>query len=224
MIIIPSKIEKQESMSITLQEISDKFSNGEIIGFQTELEKFRLFKDQFGTLCYFRKGSSKRGYLLLEAHLKGFRKFIFKTEINDEDTSWKTINKFRSYAEKASFSNCFIEACLKLPKTKEQWQIEGNKSLYEYGVTTGTRNEGEVITINGLKKHFNINAIKNAIKTKTSYSMHRVDFRGYDTSVSIEIGDDGLMRGFLSLEYRNTGNGHYYNLINDDCFIYTDLD
>ena len=64
--------------------------------------------------------------------------------------------------------------------------------------------------------------IKNAIATKTEYSMHRVDFRGYDASVSIEIGGDGAMRGFLSLEYRGTGNGHYYNLINDDCFIYTD--
>jgi len=223
MIIIPSKI-KQEIPTTTLQEVSDKFVNGEIIGFQTELEKFRLFKDQFGTLCYFRKGSSRRGYLLLEEHLKGFRKFILKTEISDEDTTWKLINKFRSYAEKASFSNPFIEDCLKLPKTKEQWQIEGNKSLYEYGVTTGTRGDGDVITINGLKKHFNIKAIKNAIATKTPYSMHYVDFRGYDASVSIEIGEDGVMRGFLSLEYRGTGNGHYYNLINDDCFIYVDKD
>lgn len=205
------------------QEVSEKFKNGEIVGFQTEREKFRLFIAQGGILCYYRKGSSRRGYSLSEANIIGFRKWIVEKEVSADDAAWKIIDKYRSYSEKASFTNPFIKKCLELPKSFEQWESDGKKSLYEYNVTTGVAKEGEVITIEGLKKAFRVEPIINAIKNKTNYNSGIHDFRGYDTSVSINV-DGGELKGYLSLEYRGCGNGHYYLLVNDDCFIYYDKD
>lgn len=205
------------------QEVSEKFKNGEIIGFQTEREKFRLFIAQGGILCYYRKGSSRRGYQLSEANIIGFRKWIVEKEVSSDEAAWKIIDKYRSYSEKASFTNSFIQKCLELPSTFQQWESDGKKSLYEYGVTTGVAKEGEVITIEGLKKVFRIEPIIQAIKNKTNYDSGRQDFRGYDATVTITV-DNGMLRGYLALEYRGCGNGHYYLLINDDCFIYYDKD
>ena len=208
----------------TLEEVLEKFSNNEIVGFQTEREKFRLFKAQGGTLCFYRKGSSCRGYMLLDSHLEGFRKWIVEKEVSPDDAAWKIIAKYRSYAEKATFENRFIKDCLSLPKTIQEWELNGKKSLYDYGVTTGVAKEGDVITIDGLKRVFNVESIRQAIKNKTKYSSGRYDFRGYEASVSIEIKEDGTMWGYLSLEFKGCGNGHYYLLINDETFIYYDKD
>jgi hypothetical protein len=205
------------------EEVVSKFKNGDIIGFQTQTQKYRLFTAQGGTICFYSKGSSRRGFMLLESHLEGFRKYNMLKELSDEDAAWKIIDKYRSYAEKASFNNSFIQSCLDLPKTREQWELDGSKSLYDYGVTTGVAKEGDVVTIAGLKKAFRIQPIIDAIKNKTNYDSGRQDFRGYDATVTIKF-ENGMLRGYLALEYRGTGNGHYYLLINDDCFIYYDKD
>jgi hypothetical protein len=51
----------------------------------------------------------------------------------------------------------------------------------------------------------------------------RYNFAGYEMSIEIH-NDNGVFRGFLSLEYKNCGNGYYYLLINDDNFIGYDVD
>ena len=83
---------------------------------------------------------------------------------------------------------------------------------------------------NGLLKNYNkqfcdniISNINNAIKTKTNYNSGRLNFRSYDTTINIKVTDNNL-EGFLSLEYRNCGNGHYFLLINDTTFIYYSKD
>lgn len=223
--ILATKIKPEAKVEIpTYQDVCEKFDNKEITGFQTEREKFRLFRAQGGMLCYFRKGSSRRGYILNETHLVGFRKWLTENQVSLDDQQWKIIDKYRSYAEKATFTNRFIVGCLNLPKTQAEWIAAGKKSLYDYGVTTGVQKEGEVITVDALKKAFRLDPIKHAIQTQTNYESSRNDFRGYDASVSFRKDENGDFKGYLSLEYRGTGNGHYYLLINNECFIYYDKD
>jgi hypothetical protein len=214
----------QPVVAPSYEEICEKFKNKEISGFETDTDKFRLFVAEGDILCYFAKGSSRRGRPLYEHNITGFKKFIYHISNNTDDNKWKIIDKYRRYATEASFSNDYIIDCLALPATREQWEADGKKSLYNYNVTTGVHKEGEVITIDGMSKVFNTEAIRQAIKNKTAYRSGTRDFRGYDASVSIEIKPDGTMCGYLSLEFRGTGNGHYYLLINDNCFIYYDLD
>ena len=222
---LPAKRQPKEPVvEPTYAEVVEKFQKNEIAGFETETEKFRLFISQGDILCYFAKNSSRRGRPLYENNIKGFKKWILPMGRNTDDGTWKLIDKYRKYATEATFTNSFIVDCLALPATREQWEADGKKSLYKYSVTTGVHKEGEVITLDGMSKVFNVEAIRQAIQNKTSYSSGRRDFRGYDASVSIEIKPDGTMCGYLSLEFRGCGNGHYYLLINDNCFIYYDLD
>ena len=221
------KVKKQTIQPVvapTYTEVFDKFQKGEISGFETGIDKFRLFMAEGDILCYFSKGSSRRGRPLYEHNIIGFKKWITPIGKNSDDNTWKLIDKYRRYATEATFSNRYIVDCLALPVTREQWEADGKKCLYKYGVTTGVAKEGEVITIDGMSKVFNVESIRQAIKNKTSYSSGRCDFRGYDASVSIEIKEDGSMWGYLSLEFRGCGNGHYYILINDNSFIYYDKD
>ena len=63
-----------------------------------------------------------------------------------------------------------------------------------------------------------------AFKTKEKYSSYRFDFCGYDGTLWCEPREDGdMVAGFMK-EYRNTGNGYYYLLINDNTMIGYDID
>ena len=154
--------------NITLDSIKEKMHKREIIGIETSTNKFRLFVSTFGTLCYFKGKSRSGGFLLEESQLIGFKKFIYNKEDNTVDT-FKIISKFRKYAMKASFTNKFIEDCKKLPATLEQWQNEGSKSCYEYGITTGVTKEGEVITVDALGSICDVNYLRECIKNKKEF-------------------------------------------------------
>ena len=208
--------------NITLDSIKEKMHNREIIGIETSTNKLRLFVSTFGTLCYFKGKSRNRGCPLEDSQLIGFKKFIYNKEDNTVDT-FKIISKFRKYAMKASFTNKFIEDCKKLPATLEQWQSEGSKGCYEYGITTGVTKEGEVITVDALGSICDVNYLRECIKNKKEFSAYRQGFRGYDATITIDV-KDGVLCGFLAMEYKNCGNGHYYLLINDENFIYYDKD
>jgi exonuclease V gamma subunit len=68
--------------------------------------------------------------------------------------------------------------------------------------------------------------LKNSIETNAPYKQK---FRasapqGRDRSFSIEIGDDGMTRGFFSSEYFNCLNGDYYLLISPTTALYYERD
>lgn len=220
---IPTKKANQLIETPSFQTIVDKFLAGEIKGFQTNLQKFRLFKAQGDVICYYKEGSSRRGYALYESHLTGFQKYLFPESVNSDEITYKNIAKFRKYASKASFTNEFIKDCLALPDTYQKWEAEGKKSLYEYGITTGVSREGEVITVDSLKDILHLDALKYAIANKIDFVSYRNKFRGYEATITIKV-EDGILHGWLAMEYVNCGNGHYYSLINDNCFIYIDKD
>lgn len=63
--------------------------------------------------------------------------------------------------------------------------------------------------------------LSKAIDEKKDYAYWWVN--GYDNRVEVKLGEDGKMRGWLSCEYRNCGNGHYYLLFdNKHAIFYTD--
>lgn len=215
---------------ITTEQIRAKFEAKEITGFETSKGKFRLFiaTNHNNILCYYAKGSSRRGYALMEYHLEGFKKFLeIKKGGETEDMQiYKGIFKYRKYAEKATFTNGFIETCLSIPKTFNDWLSDGKKSLYQLGVTSGNKIDGQVITIKSIRERYPYiaNAFQSAFNGGFHYNSGRFDFRGYEATISAEIKDNGDVWGYLSLEYKGCGNGYYYTLINDECFIGVDVD
>lgn len=182
-------------------------------------EKKRIFLSSEGNVCEFAPHSRKRGYAIPLNVVENWRS-IEKVQRNEVDT----VAKFRRYAARASFPSAFVRKCL---------AADPAKNCYENRLTTGTRIDGEIISLNAIERYapYSVREFRNALIERRPYHSCRFDFRGYDGSLWIEIAekDDSynrkgdVMAGF-SKEYRGCGNGYYYSLIDDEHFIGTDID
>lgn len=225
--ISPTQLTKVEVP--TIEQIRTLVENKEITGFKRKTggktETLRFFIGQ-GTLGIFNKGSSRRGFKAEERHLAGFFEFVYPKEINRDDANYKLVAKYRKYAEKASFTNNFIRACLAVSATKEEWMAQGAKSAYKSDLSTGTDIDGKIISLNAIAKVVpnDVALFRNALRAKRPYSSGRFDFRGYDATISLETRENGDYCGYLSIEYKGCANGYYYLLVNDDNFIGYDID
>ena len=182
-------------------------------------EKKRIFLSSEGNVCEFAPHSRKRGYAIPLNIVENWRG-IEKVQRNEADT----VAKFRRYAARASFPSAFVRKCLAADPAKD---------CYENRLTTGTRIDGEIISLNAIERYapYSVREFRKALMERWQYHSCRFDFRGYDGSLWIEIADkdDGynrkgdVMAGF-NKEYRGCGNGYYYSLIDDEHFIGTDID
>ena len=97
----------------------------------------------------------------------------------------------------------------------------GNKNFHKL------RAKINFITISGIgKKYPRVEKVlRDSIKNQMPVEniCYRLPFRGYELTISTRKEDNGDFAGSLSLEYKNCGNGYYYLLINDDCFIGYDI-
>jgi len=191
--------------------------------------KLRLFiaSGDYGGLCYYKKGSSRRGYQITSYHLEQIKEIKEKIIINPDDKNYKLVAKYRKQALKAGFINDFIRDCLSIPDSREKWEAEGKKDLYKYGITSGNWIEGQVITLKNilskLRQEYQEMVIE-AIKEKKDFSLSRFEFNGYDGSLQFTKKENGDFIGYFNKEFRGCGNGYYYLLINEDNFIGYDVD
>ena len=130
----------------------------------------------------------------------------------------KLVMKFKKLADKATFTNKFIESIKKADLSKD---------LYENGITTGTDIDGQCIRLKTLEKWCGsivVNEFLNSFKNHKRFVSMRFPLYGYDGTLWCEEDNNGNMYAGLSKEYRNCGNGYYYMLINDETFIGCDID
>lgn len=189
--------------------------------------KVRIFFATNGYLCQVKPRSKRYGYALDQNNIESLVEPKAKTEKSEDELNYKMVAKFRKEALKATFTNSFIRDCIALPDTFEKWVEEGKKSPYQYGVTTGCKITGDLVSIDTIAKKlpsYFREQIKEAIKNQTEFISRTFDFNGYDGSVSFHIDENGDFKGFLNKEYRGCGNGYYYLLINDKYFIGYDVD
>ncbi len=182
-------------------------------------EKKRLFLSAQGNVCEFAPRSRKRGYAIPLNVVESWRS-IEEVQRNEADT----VAKFRRYAARATFPSAFVRKCL---------AADPAKTCYENRLTTGTRIDGEIISLKAIERYAPgyILAFRKALMERREYHSCRFDFRGYDGSLWIEIAekDDsyyrkGDVKAGFNKEYRGCGNGYYYSLIDDEHFIGTDID
>lgn len=137
----------------------------------------------------------------------------------------RMIEKYQREASRAGFTNPFLRKIA---------NADPVKSLYENGITTGTRIDGQIVSLAAVQKwcgNYIMKQFSEAVRNHVPFSSGRFDFRGYDGSLWVETcdKDDGyynkgdLKAGF-SKEFRNCGNGYYYLLINEEHFIGYDID
>ncbi len=190
-------------------------------------KKRRLFINRdFNEIGIIAPGMKKRGYIFNSWNI--IEKIYYpsnKPQRTAEEKHKRLLLKYQKMAAKATFTNPFIQKVMK---------ADPNKKLYENDITTGVTIEGEVISLEAVRKWCGttvLNMFKEAIQNKTNFDSSRFDFRGYDGSLWVRSYTEGenylkpgeVAAGF-SKEYRNCGNGYYYLLINDDNFIGYDID
>lgn len=182
-------------------------------------ERKRLFLSAQGNICEFAKRSKTRGYPITIDIIEGWSGMV-KVERSETDI----VAKFKRYASRATFPSAFVRKCLEADPTK---------SCYENHLTTGTRIDGEIISLKAIERYapYAVQEFREALKERRDYNSHRFDFRGYDGSLWLKVieKDDGyynigdIAAGF-SKEYRGCVNGYYYLLIDDEHFIGADID
>lgn len=179
----------------------------------------RLFLSAQGNICEFAPRSRKRGYIISQSTVANWLGMV---KVEKPDTN--IVEKFRRYASRATFPSAFVRKCLAADPTK---------GCYENRLTTGTRIDGEIISLKAIERYapWAVGEFRKALMERREYHSYRFDFRGYDGSLWIDIADKDdnyyrkgdVMAGF-SKEYRGCGNGYYYSLIDDEHFIGTDID
>ncbi len=179
----------------------------------------RLFLSEQGNICEFAKRSKTKGFQLGRHIIEGWIA-LKKVESSKTDI----VAKFKRYASRATFPSAFVRKC---------HEADPAKSCYENRITTGTRIDGEIISLKAIERYapYAVQEFRKALKERRDYNSHRFDFRGYDGSLWLKVveKDDGdykagdIVAGF-SKEYRGCCNGYYYSLIDDEHFIGTDID
>lgn len=220
-----------ETITTTRESLIEKVKSKEVTGaILNDGRKVRLFISTDGFLCEFKKSSSRRGYVFTDEDK--IKTLIYKKrgEKSLAQKVFDELQKYKKLASKASFTNRFVRDCM-VERPLEQVIADSDKEyfgLYYYGITTGNKIDGKVITISGIgKKYPQVEKIlRDSIKNQIPVEgiCYRLPFRGYELTISTRKEDNGDFAGSLSLEYKNCGNGYYYLLINDDCFIGYDVD
>jgi hypothetical protein len=142
----------------------------------------------------------KESYAKLD--LDDFRDFLDKRKPNKEDVKWglDMYNAQREYASTKGLDLPVIRLCL--TTTVKSWMPKYWPDEQKDKVTK---------------------EIKSAIEHNKEY--HNSWRSNYDVSVRIQKDTKGKgMIGFLSLEFKNTGNGHYYLLLNENQAIHEEDD
>lgn len=169
-------------------------------------------------------GKRRRGYKFSD--WDGIEKIFWPATAEDPaEVNRRLIRKFQREAAKAGFTNPFI---------RKIQNADYSKDLYKNGITTGTRIDGQIITLEAVRKWCGEGTYRNfyeAVRNRTPYRSERFDFRGYDGSLWVEScdKDDGYHRagnlsaGF-SKEFRGCANGYYHMLVNEQTFIGFNID
>lgn len=161
-------------------------------------------------------GKRKRGYIF--TNWAGLEKIYYPSQRQKADTDRKMVLKYRKLARLATHTNEWLRKIA---------DADLEKSLYENGITTGTRIDGQCIRLSTIGKYCgmaNIHLFWQAMKDKKEFSTYRFDFCGYDGTLWCHPCENGDMAAGFSKEFRNCGNGYYYLLINDEYVIGYDID
>lgn len=169
-------------------------------------------------MSYLRKCSEKRrnrhGCHLVTSIAENLAYSLLFKRLSPEDN----FIKYKKLARLASHTNAWL---------RQIADADPEKSLFENHITTGTTIDGKCIRLSTIEKYCGymvMECFREAFKKKEKYSSYRFDFCGYDGTLWCEPREDGDMAAGFMKEYRNTGNGYYYLLINDNTMIGYDID
>lgn len=99
-------------------------------------------------------------------------------------TDYRLVRKYQREAAKAGFTNPFI---------RKIQNADCNKTLYENRITTGNCIDGQIITLDAVRKWCGTGVYLQfckAVENHTPFHSSRFNFRGYDGSLWVEPHDN----------------------------------
>lgn len=178
--------------------------------------------------------SKRRGFYLQDSYRQGWDNILgiqFYEEPEDKTYAHELVLAQR-YFEKNRHPNLWDDLAKKYSFTQQQLE-DFAKATHGLGHFESWQKAGEM-NMPKIEGHKTItmksagmpewarNNLKDAIENKRPYS-NRWNC-GWDCSVSVEQGTDGIWRGWFSQEYKGTGNGHYWLLISPEHAIFAEND
>ena len=105
-------------------------------------QRRRLFLSTESKVCEFAKRSRRRGYPIQPNEIKCW---LSISKVTKPTTN--IVAKFQRYASRATFPSAFVRKCLEADPTKD---------CYENRLTTGTRIDGEIISLDAISRNITI--------------------------------------------------------------------
>ena len=105
-------------------------------------QRRRLFLSTESKVCEFAKRSRRRGYPIQPNEIKCW---LSISKVTKPTTN--IVAKFQRYASRATFPSAFVRKCLEADPTKD---------CYENRLTTGTRIDGEIISLDAISRDITI--------------------------------------------------------------------
>jgi hypothetical protein len=242
---------KERKYKMEIQEIQKLYDSGikEFTAIMKDGSKkpFRLFVSSGGTLAYFARGKSRRGYSMWDIadeivsiktrntkivkvdcpyieDLKKFQKTITK---NLHKNLWPTLQDGYSRLNISDFETFLTASGVNKQDSYECWKVMGEYCRI-HNLDIIKENRYKVTTIASNKPNHFMSEYNACIANIAKHLENKEDFHyywegNYDVSVSGKLCGNEY-KAWFTLEYRGKGNGHYYLLINENQAIFSEDD
>lgn len=208
----------------------------------------RLFKDRFGDIGYFDKGSSRHGrhlkYLVDQIESVKVKKSKQSNKLSGFDREIDNLKKMKKIFTKKLHPNLwsnyrdgytrldideFIAFYNSDENRNDRFSYVLDKYRDDHNLHIINENNYKLTTIKSNPPKYWISGyndclanIKNHLDNKEQFGYYWKS--NYDVSVHGKLDKDGIYKALLSLEYRGRGNGHYYLLINENQAVFIEDD
>jgi hypothetical protein len=198
----------------------------------------RLFYSREGNLCYFPKRHRTTGYVLIDEYFYFVKGYEVISDKKDQkfpiDKYIDELTRWSKYVLKHHIPGIWEDLAKKaesvtVPKLVEYKMLYANevnseydawKKAGEFGLPMIERFKTITLKSAGCPEEY-LEMIRKDIDTRKNFYYSWV--KGYDVSVEGRQ-DEDTFRMWLSLEYRHTGNGHYYLLLDYEHAIFAEDD
>lgn len=222
-----------------------------IVTFESgETRTYRLFMSASNRLCYFRAKSSSYGFWMsnILEKMVSFKSVAHPKSLTSRERELRNLRLFKRAFTKMAHKNlwtslqdgynrldvdefdAFLETNL---ESENDWSDMWNLLReYEhiYNLDLISENNYKTTTIRSNPPKWRDTQYQACLDNIERHLDNKEDFyyswrsASYDVSVSGKLGSDNNYRAWLSLEFKNCGNGNYYALINSNTAVFLESD
>ena len=139
-------------MQVTYQGARELLTQGAKIRMMHNGKPLRLILDKYSAIWALAPNKRAQGYQVDWEGEKEVKVEKTKEPADEKLRMYRLIEKYRKLGMDSDMDNTFIDSCKALPKTFAEWEQTGFKKPYQFGITTGCRIDGKIISLDTMLK------------------------------------------------------------------------